>query len=58
MNEDGEEKDESQPEPDLATLHFNRSFLLLILDEPSNSILFMGKVVNPTRINMDALQFP
>lgn len=57
VDEDGEEEDVShgqiQPEPGLAALHFNRSFLLLILDEASNSLLFMGKVVNPTRANMN-----
>lgn len=56
MDEDGEEEDVSNinfyPEPSLATLHFNRSFLLLILDEASNSLLFMGRVVNPTRVNI------
>ncbi|XP_052040779.1 alpha-1-antiproteinase-like [Apodemus sylvaticus] len=56
VDEDGEEEDVSNinfyPEPSLATLHFNRSFLLLILDEASNSLLFMGRVVNPTRVNI------
>ncbi|XP_028637893.1 alpha-1-antiproteinase-like [Grammomys surdaster] len=58
VDEDGDEKDVShsqiQPEPGLAVLHFNRSFLLLILDEASNSLLFMGKVVNPSRVNMNS----
>lgn len=62
VNEDGERGDVSNtrvnPEPALATLHFNRSFLLLILDEASKSLLFMGKVVNPTRVNMDAVHRP
>ena len=56
VDENGEEENFShinfQPEPGLASLHFNRSFLLLIVDEASNSILFMGRVVNPTRVNI------
>ncbi|XP_021057019.1 alpha-1-antiproteinase-like [Mus pahari] len=62
VNEDGEGEDVSKtrvnPEPGLATLHFNRSFLLLILDEASNNLLFMGRVVNPTKVNMDAVHRP
>lgn len=62
VDEDGEEEDVShsqiQPEPGLAALHFNRSFLLLILDKASNSLLFMGKVVNPTRFNMSIVLGP
>uniref|UniRef100_A0A8C6II08 Serine (or cysteine) peptidase inhibitor, clade A (alpha-1 antiproteinase, antitrypsin), member 16 n=1 Tax=Mus spicilegus TaxID=10103 RepID=A0A8C6II08_MUSSI len=62
VNEDGEGEDISNsrvnPEPGLAALHFNRSFLLLILDEASKSLLFMGRVVNPTRVIMDAVHRP
>lgn len=62
VDEDGEEEDVSHtqvnPEPGLAALHFNRSFLLLVLDEASSSLLFMGKVVNPTRVNMDTVHRP
>lgn len=62
VSEDGEGEDVSNsrvnPEPGLAALHFNRSFLLLILDEASKSLLFMGRVVNPTKVITDAVHRP
>ncbi|XP_006216593.2 thyroxine-binding globulin [Vicugna pacos] len=42
----------NQPEITLLhpVIHFNRSFLLLILEKSTRSILFLGKVVDPTKV--------
>lgn len=53
MDEDGAEEEDisdfqSISKPLLQNLHFNRPFLLLILEEASHNLLFMGKVINPT----------
>ncbi|CAH6850303.1 alpha-1-antitrypsin [Phodopus roborovskii] len=55
MDEDGAEEEnisdfQSIPKPLLHTLHFNRPFIVLILEEASHNLLFMGKVMNPTSI--------
>ncbi|OBS67987.1 hypothetical protein A6R68_03470 [Neotoma lepida] len=52
VDEDGAEEEDisgfqSLPKPLVPSLHFNRPFLLLILEEASHNFLFMGKVVNP-----------
>lgn len=55
MDEDGAEEEtisgfQGIPMPFLHNLNFNRPFLLLILEEASHNLLFMGKVVNPTSV--------
>lgn len=56
MSEDGEEKEDitdlrGLPRQLITALHFNRPFLLLIIEESSHNLLFMGKVVNPNAVS-------
>ncbi|XP_069887533.1 alpha-1-antitrypsin-like [Dipodomys merriami] len=52
VDEGGEEEEDikdlgSFPRQFIPAFHFNRPFLLLIIEEVSHNLLFMGKVVNP-----------
>lgn len=52
VNEDGAEEEDissfrSIPKPLISSLHFNRPFLMLILEGAGHNLLFMGKVMNP-----------
>ncbi|XP_013209346.1 alpha-1-antitrypsin-like [Microtus ochrogaster] len=52
VNEDGAEEEDissfrSIPKPLISSLHFNRPFIMLILEGAGHNLLFMGKVMNP-----------
>ncbi|XP_038194038.1 serpin A12-like [Arvicola amphibius] len=52
VNEDGAEEEDissfqSIPKPPIHSLHFNRPFIMLILEGAGHNLLFMGKVINP-----------
>lgn len=60
MDEDGAEEEDTSdfqflPRSQLPSLHFSRPFPLLILEEGSHSVLFMGKVVTPSKVSMESL---
>ncbi|CAO2587223.1 unnamed protein product [Lemmus lemmus] len=52
VDEDGAEEEDissfrSIPKPLIPSLHFNRPFIVLILEGAGHNLLFMGKVMNP-----------
>lgn len=52
VNEDGAEEEDisslrSIPKPLIPSFHFNRPFIMLILEGAGHNLLFMGKVMNP-----------